>query len=52
MEVAISKTPFQQQVHEWQHTHPSPTAENNPIESHWIKGAFNTYGKVSSKNVH
>lgn len=47
MEVAISNTPFQTQVHEWQQHHPSPVAEANPIENHWIKGSFNTYGKVN-----
>lgn len=47
MEVAISNTPFQTQVHEWQQHHPSPVAEAHPIENHWIKGSFNTYGKVT-----
>lgn len=50
MEVAISNTPYQTQVHEWQQHHPSPVAEANPIENHWIKGSFNTYGKVQKKS--
>ncbi|XP_063697769.1 uncharacterized protein LOC134828715 [Culicoides brevitarsis] len=51
MEVAhISNTPFQTQVHEWQQHHPSPVAEANPIENHWIKGSFNTYGKMVTNN--
>uniref|UniRef100_A0A336KDH1 CSON005454 protein n=1 Tax=Culicoides sonorensis TaxID=179676 RepID=A0A336KDH1_CULSO len=50
MEVAIGNTPFQTQVHEWQQHHPSPVAEANPIENHWIKGSFNTYGKMVTNN--